>query len=67
MPNYCENDLWVRGPKSSRENLRRFVLGEAGEDVDVAVFDFNRIIPMPVIYSEFSAPPHGPEQEAVAR
>ncbi len=40
MPNYCENDLSVEGPKPLMEKFLIFAAGESP-------FDFNRIIPDP--------------------
>ena len=40
MPNYCENDLAVEGPKEVIEEFLKFAAGESP-------FDFNRFIPYP--------------------
>ena len=40
MPNWCENDLRVEGPKEVLEEFLRFAAGESR-------FDFNRFIPYP--------------------
>lgn len=43
MPNWCENDLWVRGVP---EEVQRFVTHAASADGESA-FDFNRFAQMP--------------------
>ena len=40
MPNWCENDLTVRGPKEVMEEFLKFAAGESP-------FDFNRFLPYP--------------------
>jgi hypothetical protein len=70
MPNYCENDLWVRGPRAERERLREFVRSQqerttydfttrnskgTGEFEEV-IFDFHKILPRPEIYDTFGSP-----------
>jgi Ferredoxin-like domain in Api92-like protein len=40
MPNYCENDLTVRGPKEVMEEFLKFAAGGSP-------FDFNRFLPYP--------------------
>jgi hypothetical protein len=40
MPNWCENDLMVEGPKAVVEEFLQFAAGESA-------FDFNRFIPYP--------------------
>ena len=40
MPNYCENDLTVRGPTEVMDAFLKFAAGESP-------FDFNRFIPYP--------------------
>lgn len=54
MPNWCENDLWIHGPKVFRDELLAFVA--SGED---SPFDFNNIVPQPEIYHMFGSPPLG--------
>lgn len=46
MPNWCECDLRVEGPKTIVEKFLTFAMGEE------SVFDFNRIVPMPPELSE---------------
>jgi hypothetical protein len=41
MPNWCENDLWVYGPKKELERLRQFMKGDDGN------LDYNKFIPYP--------------------
>jgi hypothetical protein len=41
MPNWCENDLYVRGPKEDVEQFLEHARGDEGD------FDFNKFIPMP--------------------
>ena len=40
MPNWCENDLTVEGPKEVIEEFLRFAAGESP-------FDFERFLPYP--------------------
>ena len=40
MPNWCENDLTVEGPKEAIEEFIKFAAGESP-------FDFNKVIPYP--------------------
>src|SRR5512132_365387 len=40
MPNWCENDLAVEGPKEVMEAFLKFAAGDSP-------FDFNRFIPYP--------------------
>ena len=40
MPNWCENDLTVEGPKGAVEEFIKFVAGESP-------FDFNKFVPYP--------------------
>ena len=50
MPNWCENDLAVEGPKEVIEEFLKFAAGAAGEnplDDEGSPFDFNRFIPYP--------------------
>jgi hypothetical protein len=46
MPNYCECDLYVSGPKTRLEEFFREVAGEESP------FDFNRLIPYPERFRE---------------
>jgi hypothetical protein len=43
MPNWCANDLWIRGDP---ENVQKFVKYAASPDSQLA-FDFNRFVQMP--------------------
>lgn len=45
MPNWCENDLRVEGPKEVLEEFLRFVAGGSP-------FDFNRLSPYPPEFQE---------------
>ena len=50
MPNWCENDLAVEGPKEVIEEFLKFAAGAAGEnplDDEGSPFDFNKFIPYP--------------------
>ena len=40
MPNYCENDLTVEGPREVLEEFIKFAAGESP-------FDFNKFVPYP--------------------
>lgn len=70
MPNYCESDLWIRGPKVDRDRLRDLVTSEIEDkDYDFAsssyipkgtfhtlAMDFQKITPRPAIYDTFGSP-----------
>ena len=47
MPNWCENDLAVEGPKEVIEEFLKFAVGENPLDDEESPFDFNRFIPYP--------------------
>jgi len=50
MPNWCENDLAVEGPKEVIEEFLKFAAGAAGEnplDDEGSPFDFNRFVAYP--------------------
>lgn len=52
MPNWCENDLVVSGPKKELDRLREFIKGCGKNDEDdERVFDFNKVIPYPKKFS----------------
>ena len=47
MPNWCENDLTVEGPKEVIEEFLRFAAGENPPDDGESRFDFNQFIRYP--------------------
>ena len=49
MPNHCENDLEVEGPRAEVERFLEYAKGENG------VFDFNRFILYPERFSRLDA------------
>lgn len=76
MPNYCEVDLYVRGPEALRNEFKSRVSGEVpefefdsskGKYVQVrtrrSLLDFNSITPRPSIYDEFPSPPSEKDRE----
>ena len=50
MPNWCECDLYISGPK---EELEKFLETVKSEE---SVFDFNRVIPYPEHFRELDGP-----------
>ena len=50
MPNWCECDLYITGPK---EELEKFLETVKSEE---SVFDFNRLIPYPEHFRELDGP-----------
>jgi hypothetical protein len=50
MPNWCECDLYISGPK---EELEKFLETVKSEE---SVFDFNRVIPYPEHFQELDVP-----------
>ena len=50
MPNWCENDLTVEGPKELIQEFLKFAAGENPLDVEESAFDFHRFIPYPEEY-----------------
>jgi hypothetical protein len=46
MPNWCENDVIVRGNPEDLEEFKRFIAGANG------CFDFNKVFPYPEMYAE---------------
>src|SRR3954471_12802801 len=53
MPNWCECDLYITGPK---EELEKFLETVKSEE---SVFDFNRVIPYPEHFRELDGPFRG--------
>lgn len=49
MPNYCENELTVTGPRARQDEFREKVKGDNVEDGEV--LDANKIIPYPSIFA----------------
>lgn len=58
MPNWCENELWVKG---EREKLKIFIEKAKGKDTD---FSLNSFIPIPEELMEFSSPPLRKKEES---
>lgn len=50
MPNWCECDLYITGPK---EEVEKFLETVKSED---SVFDFNRVVPYPEHFRELDGP-----------
>jgi hypothetical protein len=48
MPNHCENDLYIDGPKERVAELLAFI----GADKEKPEFDFNAVIPYPAEYAQ---------------
>lgn len=48
MPNHCENDLYISGPKEDVERLLALV----GADKPDPEFDFNAVLPYPASFKE---------------
>lgn len=48
MPNHCENDLYIDGPKAKVAELLAFI----GADKDEPEFDFNALIPYPERFAQ---------------
>ena len=60
MPNWCENDLAVEGPKEVIEEFLKFAAGAAGEnplDDEGSKFDFNKFIPYPQEFNGWTKSP----------
>ena len=48
MPNWCENDLTIKGPQTTLLEIEKLI----GLDKTPPEFDFNKIIPYPLEYAE---------------
>lgn len=60
MPNWCTNNLDIRGPKNYRDFLQEFVKETvAGETI---LFSFNKIIPQPPNLPKTLPGPMGPSE-----
>ena len=50
MPNWCEHELTITGPDVQK--ILETIRSQSGEDEDVRILDFNKIIPYPQIYRD---------------
>lgn len=50
MPNWNENELTITGPDVNK--VLETIRSESGEDEDIRILDFNKIIPYPQIYRD---------------
>lgn len=46
MPNWCENDVWIHGPKELLDQIAEFLKTED------TLFDFNKVCPYPEDFAE---------------
>ena len=54
MPNYCFNEITIKGPKSSIMRLIKLMRGNGtSEDGDLHKFDFNKAVPYPRMLEEY--------------
>ena len=50
MPNWNENELTITGPDVNK--VLEAIRSQSGDDQDVRLFDFNKIIPYPHVYRD---------------